>query len=404
MAFTDRSIAELKDVGAQGMIVWDIEGEEMPHAISYLGDPRILPRAAPEMDAVADEFFQRFRKAGLKVGVCVRPSRIISNTKGGWAHVQVADAVAEISEKIDYAQKRWGTTLFYLDTNVTWEKGMWQGKSSLLASTDLEKLTQLHPDVLLIPEFGRFGYWAYCMPYGELRGGSRGTSDAIRSVYPDAGSVVAIGDGDYLGNWDPLLKGAVNGDIQLFRGWFSDTRNIFVKQLYREADFTRRARAAPPPARSLASGLVDNDPLIRWLAVVHAKPTDRLVSAAIERRLAIETDWVVRKKMIEALGDSHDPTAVSALVSLAKDSRPQLDHFAAAALGRLGQVAGPALIQLGGDKDPQVAESALLALVEVDEPKAMPLLLSVADSGQLALRRAAIRALGGSRRLRQYPS
>ena len=108
MRYAEASVAVLKDVAAQGMILWDPEGQEMPHAISYLGDPRIIPQAAPEMDAVADEFFRKFRAAGLKVGVCIRPSRIVSNHKGGWDHVQVDDHVAELADKIAYAKRRLG--------------------------------------------------------------------------------------------------------------------------------------------------------------------------------------------------------------------------------------------------------------------------------------------------------
>jgi hypothetical protein len=395
MTYADQSIAELKDVGAQGMVVWDVEGQEMPHAISYLGDPRVLPRAAPEMDVLADEFFARFRKAGLKVGVCIRPSRIVPNGKGGWKHVQVDNPVGEMSEKIAYAQKRWGCTIFYLDTNVMWDIGMWQGKSSILASADIERLTRLHPDVLVIPEFGRFGYWAYCMPYGELRGGSPGTSPAIRSAYPAAGSVVAVGDGDYLGNWDALLKGAAAGDIQLFRGWFADSRNALVKQLYHEADVLRRARSSAPPPRSLASGLADKDPLMRWLAVDRANPKDHEASTTLVRRVAFETDWTVRKKMIEAMGESRNSAAVSALVPFVRDGRLHLDHFAATALGQIGRPSGPILAQLAADKDPRVAEQALGALENVDEPRSLTLLLELADRSKDPLRQPAIRALGG---------
>ncbi len=54
----------------------------------------MLPQAAPEMDEYADAFFRKFLDAGLKTGVCIRPSRIIPNPKGGWKHQQVDDPVA----------------------------------------------------------------------------------------------------------------------------------------------------------------------------------------------------------------------------------------------------------------------------------------------------------------------
>jgi HEAT repeat protein len=396
MKYAEGSIAELKDVGAQGMILWDPEGQQMPHAISYLGDPRVIPRAAPEMDAAANEFFAKFRAAGLRVGVCIRPSRVVSDGKGGWDHIQVEDHVAELSDKIAYAKKRWGCTLFYLDTNVRWESGMWQGRSWLLPTADMYKLAGLHPDVLIVPEFGRFGYWGCCMPYGELRSRYVGTSAAIRAVYPAAGRALAIGDGDYLGNWDALVGGVVHGDIHLFRGWFADPTNQFVKQLYREAGFVRAATAGSP-TRPLARVLIDADPRIRWQALNRIRVGDRDAAAVISRRLAQEQDWVIQRKMIEVLGNSGSAAAIEALVPLVKDRRRNLGHFAAASLAKLGIAAGAALVQLASDNDPDVVKDALLALADVSEPKATPVLLSLTDSPKPALRSAAIRALGAQR-------
>jgi hypothetical protein len=55
-----RAVALCREANAQGVILWDPEGQEWPHPTSYLGDPRSLP---PEMDAVADEFFGAFTVA-----------------------------------------------------------------------------------------------------------------------------------------------------------------------------------------------------------------------------------------------------------------------------------------------------------------------------------------------------
>lgn len=61
MDYADSCIAVLKRAGAQGAIVWNIEGEEYPHNISYIGDPRFVKALAPEMAPEAAEFFKRFR-------------------------------------------------------------------------------------------------------------------------------------------------------------------------------------------------------------------------------------------------------------------------------------------------------------------------------------------------------
>ena len=78
----DNGIQVLKDTGAQGMITWDPEGEEFPGAC-YYGDPRLVPTFAPEMEfknngkkSAIDEYFEKFRAAGFKVGICIRPQDV----------------------------------------------------------------------------------------------------------------------------------------------------------------------------------------------------------------------------------------------------------------------------------------------------------------------------------------
>ncbi len=81
LKLADNSIQVLKDTGAQGMITWDPEGEEFPGAC-YYGNPRLVPTLAPEMEfkndgmkSAIDEYFEKFRAPGLKVGVCIRRSK-----------------------------------------------------------------------------------------------------------------------------------------------------------------------------------------------------------------------------------------------------------------------------------------------------------------------------------------
>lgn len=394
MEYAERCIREMKEVGAQGMILWDVEGQEMPHAVSYLGDPRVLPRAAPEMDEFADEFFRRFRDSGLRTGVCIRPSRVVPGEKGGWKHVQVDDHVAEMSDKIAYAKKRWGCTIIYMDTNVRWEKGMWQGDSWLLPSRDLHELCRRHPDVLVFPEFGRFGYWGCCMPYGELRGGWTRTGDDVRAAYPKAGTVIAAQDGDYLGNWEALLAGVSRGDIHLFRGWFADPRNQEVKRLYREAEMLRSAASVSARTGPLETLLSDGDPAVRYACLGRARRLEPAQAALVARRLESEQDWVVQKKMIEALGESGAPEAVPVLAGFVRDASRGLDSFAAVALGRIGRPATQALLELSAAADQRIVERALLALAQYDDPAALDRLLELSAHARPELRSLAARALG----------
>src|SRR5439155_18281285 len=76
------SIKVLRDANAQGVITWDPEGQEFL-ASCYYGDPRLTPVLAPETEfkddrgiTAIDEYFEKFRRAGLNVGVCLRPHQI----------------------------------------------------------------------------------------------------------------------------------------------------------------------------------------------------------------------------------------------------------------------------------------------------------------------------------------
>lgn len=400
MQYADGCISVIKETGGQGMILWDVEGEEMPHAITYLGDPRILPKTAPEMDAYADEFFKKFRDAGLKVGVCIRPSRIIPNPKGGWMHQQAEDHVAELADKIAYAKKRWGCTIFYMDTNVKWPmntdatKGMWQGDAELLTAKDLYELTRRHPDVLIFPEFGTFGYWSSCMPYGEIRGGSTHTSEIIRAVYPKAGTTISAGDGDYYGLYNELLPGALGGDIHLFRGWFGDSMNTKVKHLYQEVAYLHDAAQAPLKGMTLANALKDSRPLIRYEALLQVKPTDANAISTILSAAPTEKDWVVLRKMVTLLGASKNAAAVPLLAELLKDNSKDMDSFAAQALGQLGSVSTAILLPLVTDKDTRIAQRALQALTSYADEQALPTIITLTDSTDPQVRLQAISALG----------
>jgi hypothetical protein len=390
----DRCIAVIKDAGGQGMIFWDLEGAEMPHAITYLGDPRVLPQAAPEMETQADAFFKRFTDAGLKVGICIRPSRVLPNPKGGWMHQQVEDPVADMADKIAYAKKRWGCTIFYMDTNVVWKlrgpedptRGMWQGDASLLSSRQIHELVRRHPDVLIFPEFGRFAYYGACMPYGELHrdGGDRGVPAGVRAAWPRAGRTIKIGDGDYLGFWDDMLAGAVAGDIHVFRGWFGDTPNPFIRRCYQEADLVR---AAAKPE------LAGADPAARYAAVAAMLKPDAMQVAQLVGRLAIETDWVVRRRIHVALGDSGLAAAVPPLVAAA-DDKTGLDGFAITALGRLGKPATSALGVLAAGGDANRRERALRALAAYEDPAKDAILLPLTSQQMARVRELATRALG----------
>jgi HEAT repeat protein len=280
-----------------------------------------------------------------------------------------------------------------MDTNVKWEKGMWQGNSWVIPSADIRELCRRWPNVLIFPEFGRFAYWSACTPYGELRGGKTHTGENIREVYPQAGSVLAVSDGDYLGNWNDLRSGVVAGDIHLFCSWFPDRTNAYVQHMYQEADFVRRS-ATVSASGTLDELLKDADPLVRFVAVSRlAKPSGKEASQLIAASRT-EKEWVIQRRIVEALGGSGDSAAVPVLVDLLKDPKSGLDAFAPSALARIGPPATPALLGLVADKNQRLARNALRALAESNDPAATATLLSLTGSPDASTRILAIRGLG----------
>ena len=226
-------MAVLKKMNAQGMVTWDLEGEEYPQATTYIGDPRLLKTLDPEMDTVADAYFKKFRDAGLRTGLCIRPQRLAVG--GGQADQKELGSTDEIAQllydKMAYANKRWGCTLFYVDSNgdpnVPYDPAIF-GKL-------LQKLAGKKITALVMPEHKNLRYYAYTAPYGELRLGVEGTSDRVRSVYPKAFMNVYAPDGPIQEDHDALVTSVRRGDVLMFRGWWDDPQNAQIRGLYQDA-------------------------------------------------------------------------------------------------------------------------------------------------------------------------
>ncbi len=240
--YVDQCIAHCKKLDAQGIIVWDLEGQEMPHATSYLADPRMLSKVAPEMEPLADGMFARYRRAGLRVGITVRPTRVAKADQGrpGWMQQDVADQAAEVDAKIAYAHRRWGCTLFYVDSNVDFVKDAAGQVLSdpAMSAESFHTLAKHHPDCLLMPEHKTGRYWAYTAPYSEFRLGFTGTSDEVRVAYPHAFSVMQVVDGPNLADPGPaaeLTADIKHGDVLLFRPWWDDPQTADIEHVYAKA-------------------------------------------------------------------------------------------------------------------------------------------------------------------------
>jgi hypothetical protein len=238
LEYADQSITILKRTGAQGMIVWDLEGEQYPHKTTYIGDPRLLGRLAPEAEGVVDEFFGQFLRAGLAVGLTVRPQQLSFGAGGEPKQEDVGDYEQLLLEKIDYARRRWGATLFYIDSNggPLWPAEVFR----------LRRIARQRPQILLIPEHHDAFYYGHSAPYASMAKGALPTSHIIQWLYPQAFQVLAIADSN--ANEADLTVARERGDILLFPAWFDNPASRLIENL--PARYEAPARTTSIPGRT----------------------------------------------------------------------------------------------------------------------------------------------------------
>ena len=228
-AYADRCIAVEKSVGAQGVIAWDMEGEEFPHGTSFIGDPRLVDALAPEISgSFIDEWFAKFRNAGLRLGMTLRPQKIVRYNNDTAAFQQeLADPSQNLIDKIAYAKNRWGVSIFYIDSNGD--------KNSPVDTKFMARVAAAYPDVLLIPEMSTAGYEGFCAPYGSVADGDFGPSADALNIYPNAVRTIVTSDADLAGNHDALVGAVRHGNILFFRGWYDSPEIPQVKSICAEA-------------------------------------------------------------------------------------------------------------------------------------------------------------------------
>ncbi len=204
------TLIQSRPIQPQGIIIWDLEGEEFIQPTTYIGDPRALAQGyAPEMNAAADSLFALFRNAGLKVGLTLRPQylqwgtklpstcnynadnnyrdyyiltnqplgqkfygcydpngvnwSLIPNANGyqtSYTPAQAAQVTSLLMAKVAYAHARWGATLYYVDS-ATWEGG------APLPQDIFRALQLAYPDCIFIPEESYAATMGVAMPYSE---------------------------------------------------------------------------------------------------------------------------------------------------------------------------------------------------------------------------------------------
>jgi hypothetical protein len=224
----DTAVANLRRMNAQGVVLWSLEGDEYPPQVTYVGDPRVLPA---EMQGVVDQFFKRFTDAGLRCGVTLRPQKFVRPQTGEAYQLQSDDPATiftTLEEKIQYAHRRWGCTLFYIDSNgdMNWP----------MQADVFRKLAARHPDVLLMPESKTLAYFAWTAPFCDLR--TTCPFAQARLIYPKAFDVIQISAVPLTrsgATWADLVRRVREGDVLMTQTWWSDPHIAAVSEIYQEA-------------------------------------------------------------------------------------------------------------------------------------------------------------------------
>ena len=240
-------VINLRRIGAQGAITWDIEGEQYPQPTSYVCSPDQIGVIAPEMESVVqdasspfrgmkldDAYFKTIRDAGFRVGVCVRPQHYVAGADGQFHQQYLApESVAgELIRKMKYAHDRWGATLFYADSTVA-------DTGAIIDAVILKQAASAMPDSLLIPEESTLAAYGFTAPFKSfIFHHELGSDPRARLIYPRAFSANLVNDAPasaVIKTRDQLVQSVRAGDVlMLHADYWPETNNI-VADIYRSA-------------------------------------------------------------------------------------------------------------------------------------------------------------------------
>ncbi len=326
----------LVKLGYQGVVVWNISGEQYQSA-KYYGEPRLVEYLAPEMDQVADDYFRILREHGLRVGVTIRalvhgPADSDGNFTS-WENIEklekkshnpvelfekdidtylnpreCSSVLARLHHKIKYAKERWGATMFYIDYPGVWRPrtpGNWEPR--LISPGVYRKLMELHPDILLMPEYGNLGSWSATATYGQVPKTDNMTPDPIRWVYPEAFSVRALKNVSKLNEHkkaDQFAQGLREGDLPMAAPQF---------QMQETARYLEPIQSDTPylvwvdkNELSLRGRGIDEEISLSSIKALQKTLANRLNADApvVERRVWIRFDEEVDPGRVRALADA----------------------------------------------------------------------------------------------------
>ena len=254
------NVTNLQQLGAQGAITWDIEGEQYPQNTSYVCSPDQIAQVAPEMESAItdstspyfgmkldDAYFKVMTSAGFRVGVCIRPQQFTLNSDGtaGQSYLLDTAVEAEMAAKMHFAHDRWGATLFYVDSSV-------ESDGAVLDASIFQQLAQAFPDSLIMPEESTPKHYAYTAPFLTfLNHGDLGTDPTVHAYYPNAFSVILINDADpgtLAGRLPQLTASVKGGDVLMGLVDFWQANDPTIDSIYQAEGVAATPPSQPTPA------------------------------------------------------------------------------------------------------------------------------------------------------------
>ena len=180
MNYAANAIATCKAVNAGSWIEWDMEGKEQ--GLNYKGNPELIDVLNPGWDhtdasgaKLIDRFFAAFKAAGINIGVTIRPWTLTVDSSGTLSQdTSVSDATS-LENHIDYAEKRWGIDVFYVDS------------PDLMQTANYRAIAQAHPNVLLIPEDAPESWEQFSAPLVWASGSNYNWVTVPRNLYGNLG-------------------------------------------------------------------------------------------------------------------------------------------------------------------------------------------------------------------------
>lgn len=212
LLFADECVSRCLAAGAQGCIFWGIDGQQ-PLGVGYVGAPADID-GLQLLTGIDVEFvrslFDRFFGVGLRVGVLIRPQRLMpSDTAFGYqqwlpdypSREYAQHVYDELHRQISFCVSRLGCSIFYIDSSVN---------PADMKLIDVYRQLQItHRDVLLVPEITREVHAASAAPYTNPETPS--TSRLRRYLWPYSFSFV---------NKPQAGDDAIQGNLISFNSWY----------------------------------------------------------------------------------------------------------------------------------------------------------------------------------------